>query len=318
MLLGQISSQLPNARTDLEGEVRRRGPDEGVDVVSGPATRRSLMSPPVNVEPSAEAPRAVDVMLLADGRALGAQPDRVASYSSCTASRRSRTRSCATASPRRSSCASVGPRGPEHRPPQRTGGSSPLRTALLFDRTRSRSSTRWRRRPTATVGLILGFAADLRGARLVARARARAARPATVLDRDAIVSFAGVALVAIGAASPRLRRDRRDPVRRDHGGDVGGLLGADRTPDGELLALSRERARAARDGSGPRGRRRAQTPEPGLEPGSRGLAPLRLRRPGPAGADERALVPLALPDRPRRGRPWPPTCSRSWPRSPSP
>ena len=131
----------------------------------------------------------------------------------------------------------------------------------------------------------------------------------------AALSFAGVALVALGAGGEIGGDARRDPARDPHRRDLGGLLDPDHAADGALLAVADQRRRAARSrGSGSRSsacRRRAR--RTGARLG--GLGAARLRDARPARRHQHPLVPARSTGSAPRGRRSPRTCSRSSPRS---
>ena len=117
----------------------------------------------------------------------------------------------------------------------------------------------------------------------------------------AVVSFAGVGLVAAGHERRGLGGSRRDPARRRDGGHVGGVLGRDRSADAALLALpdlrARPRARLGRD----RGRRGGPDSRPAARPRLGDLGAARVRDARAARPHEHPLVPLDPPDRPFAG-----------------
>ena len=136
----------------------------------------------------------------------------------------------------------------------------------------------------------------------------------------AAVSFGGVALVAAGSGGD---------LSGDLGGNLlavgmavtwAGVLGRDRAPDADVLAVSDQRRRPARDVGSALRDQRAADDEPGLlRPRLGGVARARLRDRRAAGADERALV---HGDRTRRPVPCrdlrePPSVRRGHPRRPA-
>ena len=236
---GRPGDELLDARADLVGEVRRRRPDEGVDVVAG-RLGHARASVPARVERCGESERRRPDAAR-HRPPLGAQHHGHEVRARRTASSRSPTRRSAT-SPRR-----------------------PLFWGFTYARERSFAIALSRRRSSSsspasliflnqicfvyglhtssasTVALILGttpiFIGDLRDA-----LRLRAARPPRSGPRRSC-SFVGVGFVAAGQRR-HLGQDRRRPARALHGGDLGGLLGRDRAADAALLAVSDQRGRA--------------------------------------------------------------------------
>ena len=137
----------------------------------------------------------------------------------------------------------------------------------------------------------------------------------------AAVSFGGVALVAAGSGGDLSGDLGGNLLARRDGGDVGRVLGRDRAADAELLAVSDQRRRPARDVGTALRDQRASGDEPGLRRSRLGsVARARVRDRRATGVDERALVHGGRARRavPRRHLREPPSVRRSHPRRPLP
>ena len=93
------------------------------------------------------------------------------------------------------------------------------------------------------------------------------------------------------------RRPRRDPARHPHRRDLGRLLDPDHAADAAVLAVADQRGRAVALVGRDRADRPAADALAGLAARLGGLGAARLRDARPARDHERALVPVARPDR---------------------
>ena len=208
----QVLDQLADARAELEGEVGRRRPDEGVDVVDRRlGHRRGSLARGRREQPSARRRpmRRVAADAARDGRPLGAQPHGHALHPHARLrAARVRDRALRRAprdlrrdrARRRADAAARAPR-PAARPasPRSRSASTSSSSSTRSTRRPPRRS-RWSsaRRPifAALIGLALGSSG--------CRGRFWSRR---------VVSFAGVGLVALGAGGEVSGDLARDPAR---------------------------------------------------------------------------------------------------------
>ena len=237
---GEVGDQLAHPRPDLEREVGRRRPDEGLDVVDGRLGHRAA-SLTTSVSGDAQADLRRGDAAVGD-RAVGAQPhgQPLHPHARVPAARlldRALRRSRRSSS---SAIALVAERSLRiaRRDLARASGARPLVLCV------NQIGFVYALKTTSASVIALILAATPIFAALIGLAFGTEGLPRRFW-LGAALSFAGVGLVALGAAGAARRRRRRDPVRDPDRRDLGRLLDPDHPADAALLAVADQRRRAA-------------------------------------------------------------------------